>query len=474
MEKGSKSMNNQATRRTFLRAALLAGAAPAIVPAHAVRAQEGKPTPSNKTTFALIGCGNMGPAGVFGNVIKNPDVQIIAMCDVFKSRREARAQAVDKTYGTTGCAAAADFRELLARKDLDCVEIATGDYWHVPIAIHAVRNGKDVYVEKPLGTSVAWSRILRKEINDRKAVFQFGTWQRSQRHFRKACEMVRNGVIGKVQRVEAWAPGMNTHDKGGIDDPNSVLSKMHVEGLQSQVPPADLDYDMWLGPAPAAFYSPARVTPDGCYHIADYALGFIAGWGIHSVDIAQWGLGTDGTVPVSYRGTCKWPSARGIFDTISAWDVICKYASGVEMHFMDWKTAQPVITAYRPDCDHGTTFFGEKGWISVNRGAVYVSDKEWKWDKIEWGEKDTQLLASAQDNQWHGFIDSVRTRKPTVDPIGVAFNGDLICHLSRLAAITGREIAWDAKTEKLVGNGDLAMHLDRTARKPWEKLIGEA
>lgn len=464
-------MISKATRRSFIKAALVAGAAPVIVPAGVVRAQGGVPTPSGKTTFALIGCGNMGPGGVFGNVIHNTDVQIIAMCDPFKSRRESRAQQVDKHYNTTGCAAVADFRELLARKDLDCVEIATADHWHVPMAIHAVRNGKDVYVEKPLGTAMNWARILRDEVTKRKAIFQFGTWQRSQRHFRKACEMVRNGVIGKVTRVEAWAPGMNTHDHGGIDNPESRLSKMHVEGLTPQTPPADFDFDMWLGPAPAAYYSPARVTADGGYHISDYALGFIAGWDIHSIDIAQWGLGTDNTVPVSYKGTCKWPAVHGIFDTISAWDVNCRFENGIEMRLMDWKTGQLAITAYRPDCNHGTTFFGDKGWVSVDRGTVYTSDKELKWDKIEWTDKDTKLLASAKDNQWHGFIDSVRTRKPSVNPIESAFNGDLICHLANIAAISGREITWDVKAEKLVGNGDLAMHLDRTARAPWDKLI---
>jgi len=458
-------------RRLFLKAGLAAGVAPWIIPAGVVRAQDGKPVPSNRTTFALIGCGNMGPAGVFGNVIKNEDVQIIAMCDVFKSRREGRAQEVDKHYGTKGCAAVADFRELLARKDLDCVEIATADHWHVPMAIHAVRNGKDVYVEKPLGTAINWARILRDEATARKAIFQFGTWQRSQRHFRKACEMVRNGVIGKIQRVDAWAPGMNTHDKGGIDNPDSQLSRMHIEGLTPQIPPDDLDFDLWLGPAPAAHYSPARVTADGGYHISDYALGFIAGWDIHSIDIAQWGLGTDHTVPVSYKGTCKWPPVRGLFDTISAWDVTCTYEGGVELRLQDWKTAKPDIAAYRPDGDHGTTFFGEKGWISVDRGALRTSDKDLKWDAIAWGDNDTKLLASAKDNQWQGFIESVRTRKPTVNPLESAFNGDLICHLANLAAISGREIKWDAKAEKLIGNPDLAMHLDRTAREPWGRLI---
>jgi len=450
-------------RRSFIRGTLAAGAAAWIVPAGVVRAQDGKPVPSERVTFALIGCGNMGPAGL-REVLKNKGAQVIATCDVFKSRAENHKNAVDGHYQTKGCTAYQDFRELLARKDLDCVEIATADHWHVPLALHAIRAGKDVYVEKPLGTALNWARVLRAEIEKRKAVFQFGTWQRSVGHFRKACELVQNGVIGKIQRVDAWAPGMNTHDKGGIDNPDSDLSKLSVSGLTPQTPPADLDFDMWLGPAPAAYYSPARVTPDGGYHISDYALGFIAGWGIHPVDIAQWGLGTDNTVPVSYKGTCQWPPVRGIFNTISAWDVRCKYANGIELRTVDWKTAKPDIAAYRPDCDHGTTFFGEKGWVSVDRGSLRTSDKEWQ--KIEWGEKDIKLY-DTKGNQWDNFIRCVKTREPTVNPIESAFNGDLICHLANLAAVSGREITWDAKEGKLVGNADLAMHLDRTPREPW-------
>ena len=461
-------MMSKATRRTFMKAILAAGAVPAVIPSGVVRAQDGRPTPANRTTFALIGCGWMGPDGVFGNLIQNKDTQVIAGCDVFKSRREKFANRVNEHYGTKGCEAVADFQALLTRKDLDCVYIATPEHWHVAMAMLAIRNGKDVYVEKPLSTGVNWSRILRAEVQKRKAVFQFGTWQRSQRHFRKACEMVRNGIIGDVKRVETWSTGSNVI-WGDINDPNSDMGQRHVGGLTPQEVPADLeDFDAWLGPAPAAFYSHARTR---WYCVPDYCLGFISNWNIHPVDIAQWGLGTDHTVPVAYKGTCQWPSIRGICETPIGWDVTCRYANGIELRKMDTKTAEPIITQYRPNNDHGTTFFGEKGWLSVDRGTVYMSDRNIKWDKIEWKDSDTKLFASAQDNQWHGFIDSVRTRKPTVNPIESAFNGDLICHLASIAAISGREVKWDAKEEKLVGNADLAMHLSRTAREPWGKLM---
>ncbi len=456
-------MTRSITRRSFLAASLAAGALPAIIPAGVVRAQEGKPTPSNRVTFALIGSGSMGTAGM-RNVLKNKEAQVIATCDPFKSRRERGAKLVDETYQTAGCASYGDFRELLARKDLDCVEIATGDYWHVPLALYAVRAGKDVYVEKPLGVAMQWAWVLREEIAKRKAVFQFGTWQRSHGHFRKACELVRNGVLGKVQRVEAWSHGLGS-DVGGIFNEGSAIRNFHINGLKPSPVPDDLDYNLWQGPAPARVHTDVRTMTHGIWHISDYALGFIAGWGIHPVDIVQWGLGTDHSAPVSYQGTGRFPDVRGLFDTLATWDVQCKYENGVELHFMDWLTAKPIVETYRPGCDHGTTFFGEKGWISVDRGSLRTSDKAWQ--KIQWGEKDITLYAS-KGNQWDNFIQCVRTREPTVNPIESAVNGDLICHLSDFAIRTGREIKWDPNAEKIIGDKEAELFLDRTPRAPWK------
>ena len=454
-------MKNTATRRTFIKAILAASAAPVIVPAGVVRAQGSKPTPSNRVALAYIGVGNMGTAGLCQQ-LANPEAQVVAVCDCFLDRRERAAARVDEAYKTKGCAAVRDFRDLLARPDVDAVEIATADHWHVPLALYAVRAGKDVYVQKPLGTSMRWAWLLREEVKRRKTVFQYGTQQRSDGRFRLVCELVRNGVIGKVRRVEAWCPSMAT-DVGGIFNEGSALRKFHLDTATAPVPDT-LDYDMWLGPAPAKLYTNARVTTHGIYHINDYALGFIAGWGAHPVDIAQWGLGTDDTAPVAYSGTGRFPDVPGLFDTLAAWDVTCTYASGVDMHFMDWSVAQPIVTQYRGPCDHGTTFFGENGWVSVDRGSMVASNPAWL--KTKWGEKNVRLYES--NNQWANFVACVKSRQPTVNPIDTAVNGDLISHLSDIAIRTGRAIRWDPKQERIVGDADAAKRLDRPPRLPWK------
>ena len=449
------------TRRSFLKATLLTGTAPWIIPSGVVRAQGGRPTPSNRVTIAHIGVGGMGTGGM-RNHLNNPEAQVVAVCDCFQEKRERAAKLVDETYKTVGCAQVRDFRELLSRPDIDAVEIATADHWHVPIALYAVRAGKDVYVQKPLGTAMRWAWVLREEVKRRKAVFQYGTQQRSDGRFRLVCELARNGVLGKIQRVETWCHSMAT-DVGGLFNEGSKLRGFHLDTATAPVPDT-LDYDMWLGPAPAKFYTKARVTPHGIYHIYDYALGFIAGWGAHPVDIAQWGLGTDSTAPVTYSGTGKFPDVPGLFDTVASWDVTCTYANGVAMRFMDGSVARPVVEKYRTWCDHGTTFFGENGWVSVDRGSMVASKPE--WFRTKWGEKDIRLYESR--NQWANFVACVKSRQPTVNPIDTAVNGDLISHLSDISIRTGRTITWDPKRERIVGDQAAMAYLDRTPRLPWK------
>lgn len=449
------------SRRSFLKASLAAGAAPWIIPCGVVRAQGARPTPANRVTLAHIGVGNMGTAGL-RNHLNNPEAQVVAVCDCFADRRERAASLVDDAYQSKGCQPVRDFRDLLARPDIDAVEIATADHWHVPIALYAVRANKDVYVQKPLGTAMRWAWTLREEVKKRKTVFQYGTQQRSDGRFRLVCELVRNGALGKIQRVETWCHSMAS-DVGGIFNEGSKLRGFHLDTKPAPVPEA-LDYDMWLGPAPAKLYTNARVTPHGIYHIYDYALGFIAGWGAHPVDIAQWGLGTDHTAPVTYAGTGRFPDVPGLFDTVASWDVTCTYANGIPMRFMDWSVAQPVVAKYRGPCDHGTTFFGEKGWVSVDRGSMTASNPEWL--RLKWGEKDVRLYESR--NQWANFVACVKSRQPTVNPIDTAVNGDLISHLSDIAVRTGRTITWDPAKERIVGDAAAEAYLNRVPRLPWK------
>ena len=449
------------TRRTFLAAtsaAVLTGCATAKQPVkkHSVHGA------NDRVNLVQIGSGSRGGVHL-GSYLRIDNAQVVGVCDCFQSRREGLTEQANKFYadksGTAsynGVTAYRDFREVLARDDVDAVSIATPDHWHVPIAIAAVKAGKDVYVEKPLSVSVAWNQAMREIVNKKKAVFQYGTQQRSDSHFRFACELARSGYIGKLERIDAWCPAIPA-DYKGVD----------IEGYPSdtEMPvPDDLDYDLWLGPAPKAPYTDVRCTNFGAWHIYDYALGFIAGWGAHPLDIAQWGNNSDDTAPIHYEGTGTLPE-NSLFNTVGTWDIHCTYANGVKMHFMDEHTAAPVISGYRPPENHGTTFFGSEGWVSVNRGGgIFASDP--KLLEITLKDDDVHLYESA--NQFGNFVDCVKSRKETINPIESAVQGDLISHLSNACVRTGRSIQWDPAKEKIIGNPEATAMLDRPLRAPWE------
>ncbi|MHC4200706.1 MAG: Gfo/Idh/MocA family protein [Planctomycetota bacterium] len=414
------------TRRRFLKgAAAAAGAAalPAIVPSSAFGA-------SDRIALAHIGVGGRG-GSLLGGFVGLGDCRIVATCDLFKSRREGRAGQVNGRYRSQVCKPYRDFREVLARDDIDAVVIATPDHWHVPIAMAAARAGKDMYVEKPLGVAAEWNFALRETLRRYGIIFQYGTQQRSSRHCRFGCELVRNGRIGKIQRIEVVAPGGRA---GGSTTPIPV--------------PADLDYDMWLGPAPWSPYTKDRCTSNGTYFVYDNSLGFIAGWGAHPLDILLWGSDPDNLVPVEFEGTGRIPT-DGLFDTITSWDVRCKYANGVEMRFT-------------PGGD-STKWIGEKGWVRVRRGGLSTEPKSLMKSTI--GPDEIHLVASRNHGQ--NFLDAVKTRTPAVSPIESSVDSDTISHLSDIAVRTGRKIRWDPKKEKIIGDEGAARMLNRAMRSPW-------
>ena len=224
-----------------------------------------------------------------------------------------------------------------------------------------------------------------------------------------------------------------------------------------------LEWDMWIGPAPIGPYTKDRCTEWGAYHVYDNALGFIAGWGVHPLDIAQWGNDTEQTVPLEYEGTGKIPT-EGLFDTISDWDVLCRYANNVELRFMNERTAMDVVT-YRPFLDHGTTFFGPKGWVSVDRGnpGLHVSDSRLLKVKLKPGE--TRLYESV--NHYKNFVDCIKSRQRTASPVEAAVQSDIISHLSDICIRTGRKIAWDPEKEDIVHDAAASRMLHRGLRSPW-------
>ena len=291
----------------------------------------GAAAPSNRVNVGQIGCGNISNYHI-GFLGAMPDVRIVAVADAYKSRREATAARLNKQYGENGTVKAyADFREILARPDVDAVVVAAHDNWHTPMSIAAAKAGKDVYCQKPLGLDFGLTNVLRNVIRDQKRIFQFGTQYRSMARYRQMVQLVRNGYIGQLQRIDLWCRDVSFN-----------VDQYHVKpyGSAAEVPvPADLDFDAWMGPSPMVPYTVDRATCWGGYHCPETSLGFIAGCGIHELGLAQWGNKADHTSPIRYAGTGQVPT-EGVFRTLARWDVTCDYANGVKLRFMDHRTAK--------------------------------------------------------------------------------------------------------------------------------------
>jgi len=375
----------------------------------------------------------------------------VAIADPYQARREAAGKRVQnsqkhepKLYN--------DFRELLADKSIDAVIIATPDHWHVPVGLAAVRAGKDVYIEKPLGHSLNQNRAMLDACQKHGRIFQYGTQQRSQELLKRGIELVLNGYIGDLQRIEVWAPA----GSGG--------------GSLDEIPvPAGLDYDLYLGPAPMKPCSKDRITSSASWYCSDYALGFIAGWGAHPLDIAIWGMDYDKKGPVSFRGTGDFPTPKALFDTCATWDVEIKFGGGLPMRFMSHNLAEPIVKKYR-DANKwegdGTTFFGSKGWVSLSRNSSVASNPEWL--KLRECEGTRRVLY--HNHYYKSFVDSVRDRSPSIAPIEDAVRSDALSHLSLLAIKSGGEVVWDPQAYRILSPDGLNAKMSCDVRGSWVQV----
>jgi len=403
---------DRVSRRGFLQGAAWGVAAPYMLTSSALAAP-----PSDRVAVGKIGCGGRGGGiGAVGG-------QIIAACDVWKPRRDR--------YAKSGAKAYRDFREMLLNDDIDAVAIATPDHWHVPTAIAAAKAGKDMYVEKPLGVSIHEDLACREAVHRYGRMFQYGTQQRSSRHCRFGCELVRSGRIGELREVHVVAPNSGP---GGNTTPKPV--------------PDGLDYDMWLGPAR---WSPYTGCPNGggsWYHCYDYALGFIAGWGAHPLDILVWGFDTHLQGKWTVEGTGKI-ATEGRNDAVYDWNVRIAFESGVKMTF-------------KPGGDH-TRFVGTEGWVGISRGGIQAEPASLLQEVL--GPNDVHLPVSTH----HGgnFANAVRTRVQPVSHIDDAVRSDIISHVSDIAIRMRRPIVWDPKTETVVGDPEAARMMTRPLRSPW-------
>jgi len=395
-----------------------------------------------------VGCVGVGPQGtyVMRNFLSQNDCRVVAICDLKEPRRAEVSNVVNQHYGNDDCAAYTDFREIVGREDIDVILAAPTDHWHVLVALEAARAGKDIYLEKPMGLSLAQDQALRAACHEYGTRFQFGTQQRSSRNFRFACELVRNKKIGELKTINVWSPGSTP---GGPLNP---------------VPEPDwIDYNMWLGPAPYHPYTPDRVTNKWWWFISDYALGFIAGWGVHPLDIALWGLGDTIPGPVEIEGKGVWPPSDGVSDTAVNWNVVCKFGNGVTMNFTGDPYPEEWKTRYGRTTSHGTAFEGTEGWVHVDRGGINAHPKELL--EMEWGPNDTRLYES--NNHARNLLDCVRTRKDTICPIDVAVQADTLCHISDIAIRLEQKLRWDPVWERFIDNDAANRRLVRPMRSPW-------
>ncbi len=449
------------TRREFLSAAACAFL-PNLIPPGALGF--GGTPPSGRVNVGLIACGGRAMAEA-RCLVSCEQCQIVAVCDPWESKRLRAKQVFEQHYAGRkrsgaykGCDAYSDFRDVLAREDVDAVYIATPDHWHVPITIAAARAGKDMHTEKPLGVSIEQDLAARDAVRRFGRVFQYGAERRSTTAARRAVELVLNGRIGKVQAVYVVSPASV---QGGSGAPTLPV-------------PAELDYDLWLGPAPYAPFSRDRCMAaggaNGIFHIYDYAIGFIAGWAAHPLDQVQWwadqmGLG----IPVTYEGTGALPD-NGLFNCLIQWDVHCRYANGLPLRFMDAATArQQDFPGMR---DHNAaTFVGTDGWVSISYSGVQMHPESLASTVI--GPNEIHLQNGNRTGGEYvephhaNWINSILSRRDPVGNIESAVRSDLISHLSDLCVRVGRPIRWDPVKETIVGDDTARRMMSRAMRAPW-------
>ncbi len=436
--------NFRMTRREFLKstAAVAAGGAavagfPTIVRASAL-GKDGAVAASDRIVMAGIGFGMMGFPNM-ESLLEKPEVQWVAVCDLDDEPLGQARDIVNKKYGNKSCATYKDFRALFARGDLDAVSIAVPDHWHALLSVAAAKAGLDIYAEKPLSHDLREGRAMVDAVARYGRVWQTGSWQRSVAQFHQAAELVRNGRLGKIHRIEVGLPEGHYDFKGTF-------------GQETMgPPPAGFDYDFWLGPAPYAAYCPARVHMNWRWNL-DYGGGQLMDWIGHHLDIAHWGMGWDYTGPVAFEGTGEWPTT-GIYNSPTRYYATATYADGTPL----------ILAGGHDEIRAGTKWLGERGWIWVNRDGIEAEPSSLLRERIGPGE--IHLIRSR--DHYRNFIDSVKSRALTIAPIEVAHRSASVGHLACIAIQTGRKIQWDPATERIIGDPDAERLLGRAYRAPW-------
>lgn len=430
------------TRRHFLAAAGAALAAPVLAPS-TILGQAARPAPSERITMGVVGWGMMGPGNTQA-FLAQKDCQVVAACDLDKEHLQQAVDTVNNQYKNKDCKAYQDYREMMARDDIDAVMLAVPDHWHALLAVEAASHKKDVYGEKPLARTISEQQAIVKAVRDHKRIWQTGSWQRSVENFHKACEMIRNGLIGKVTRVEVGLPSGH-YDFAGTGDKRTVTE-----------PPARLNYDFWIGPSKMMPYIEARIHMNWRWNY-NTGGGQLLDWIGHHCDIAHWGMDWDNAGPSEVEGQGEFPPENALWNTCTKYRINLKYPQEVTM----------VIAGGHGDIRGGTKWIGTDGWVWVDRGAFDCSNPEWKdISKLPDNLRKVKLLRSS--NHHRNFLDCVKSRQPTLTPAETAHHSAIPGHLGLISMMTGRKIKWDAARECILEDEGASKLLSRPYREPWK------
>ena len=450
-------------RRNFLRksAAATAGTIviPTIVPSHVL----GKNAPSNKIRIGQIGFGRIARSHDLPESLKHDVAMGVAVADVDLLRARKGKEWIEKFHADNGksqvdVAVYQDYREMLEGKSIDAVLISTPDHWHAQPAMEAALAGKDIYLQKPASLTIAEGRQMSDIVNRTGVIFQQGSQQRGTwpwPHFHRACELVRNGRIGELQKIEVGLPG----DPGGDEEVAMPV-------------PEHLDYDLWLGSTPFKYYTEKRVHPQhdfsrpGWLRCEQFGAGMITGWGAHHLDTAHWAMGTEYTGPIEVEAEASFPTS-GLWNVHGDFMVHAKYANGVEMQVSG-------------DFPNGVKFYGSEGWLFVSRGSVSVTSSDPtdpgselkaldasnpKILKSEIGPDEVHLYKAPE--QHHDWINAIQSRKDPVAPAEVGHRSCSACLVSHIAMKVDGKLHWDPDRERFMDNDRANAMLGRPQRHPY-------
>lgn len=445
------------SRRRFLKGTAAAIGFPSIIPASVL----GQNAPSKKITMAVIGWGMMGP-GNTKKFLAESDCQVVAACDIDKKHLEQAVGTVNGYYKNQDCKPYHDYREVLARPDIDTVMLAVPDNWHALTAIEAAKNGKDIYGEKPLARTVAEQQAIVRAVQRNNRIWQTGSWQRSEDNFRIGAEIVRNGLLGKLTHVEVGLPdGHNDFAKTG--DKRDVTP-----------PPPELDYEMWIGPATMQDYIECRIHKNWRW---DYNIGGgqLLDWIGHHCDIAHWGMDMDRSGPQELTPIqADFPPRDAIWNTATKYRAEAKYAGDITM----------TIAGGHKDIEKGTKWIGTDGWLWVNRSGAYdcsiaelkqvIKKRNDKGEVVEAAKAptlgDDVIKTRLYETPGHhrNFLDCVKSREMTVTPVETAHASAVPGHLALISLMLNRPVKWDPVKEVILGDEEASKLLGREYRGDWK------